>query len=220
MLMSLDLKVENSSNTAELFGPKPMVEDRGVAVFENAYSPTYCKNILDLYKKMETAGVVTTRREQEDPGLSEILKNDTSWCPHQTYSDGDLRLDEYMEIRLVLDVFWQDVYPQYRAKYGALNKISTHTTRDIKVQKTLPGQGYHMWHCEHDKAYQNRLMAWIVYLDDHAQGGETEFLYLHKRVVPKAGTLVLFPSSFIYTHRGNPPLEHEKHIMTGWVEYE
>jgi len=38
------------------------------------------------------------------------------------------------------------------------------------------------------------------------------------RVKPKKGRLILFPAGFTHTHRGNPPLDGEKYIITGWVE--
>jgi hypothetical protein len=89
-----------------------------------------------------------------------------------------------------------------------------------KVQKSVVGQGYHVWHYEGDTRITcNRLLAWILYLNDVEEGGETEFLYHPKRIKPKAGTLILWPSAFTHTHRGNPPISNTKYIVNGWVEY-
>ena len=62
-------------------------------------------------------------------------------------------------------------------------------------------------------------MAYILYLNTVKEGGETEFLYQHLRVKPEAGTFLLFPADYMYTHRGNPPLTEEKYIVTGWIEF-
>jgi len=62
-------------------------------------------------------------------------------------------------------------------------------------------------------------MAFILYLNDVADGGETEFLYYPRRIKPKTGKLVLFPGGYTHTHRGNPPLLGTKYILTGWVEF-
>ena len=46
------------------------------------------------------------------------------------------------------------------------------------IQKTEPTEGYHMFHAENLNYNNNiRTMAWMVYLNDVEEGGETEFLY-------------------------------------------
>ena len=91
----------------------------------------------------------------------------------------------------------------------------------IKIQKTCPTQGYHVWHCEHDALSdgRDRILAWTLYLNDVEEGGETEFLYQSLRFKPKTGTFILFPAHFTHTHRGNPPLSGVKYIATGWIEF-
>jgi len=89
----------------------------------------------------------------------------------------------------------------------------------LKIQKTLPTEGYHVWHIEHGKGYQNEARAFVysVYLNDVEEGGETEFLHFSKRVKPKKGRIVIWPAGFPYLHRGNPPLSGEKYILTSWM---
>jgi len=89
----------------------------------------------------------------------------------------------------------------------------------LKIQKTLPTEGYHVWHIEHGKGYENeaRALVFSVYLNDVEDGGETEFLHFSRRVKPKTGRIVIWPASFPYLHRGNPPLSGEKYILTSWI---
>lgn len=87
-----------------------------------------------------------------------------------------------------------------------------------KIQKTLPTEGYHIWHCEQNAGKMNRVLAYTVYLNDVEIGGETEFLYQSLRYPATAGTVCIFPAHFTHPHRGNPPLSGEKYIMTGWME--
>jgi len=84
------------------------------------------------------------------------------------------------------------------------------------VQKTEPTQGYHSFHCE-DSTWDLycRSMAWMVYLNDVEEGGETEFLYQKLKVKPKKGTTLIWPGGYTHMHRGNPPME-DKFIATGW----
>tara|TARA_R110001632_G_scaffold3050_2_gene13525 strand:+ start:1158 stop:1751 length:594 start_codon:yes stop_codon:yes gene_type:complete len=89
----------------------------------------------------------------------------------------------------------------------------------LKIQKTLPTEGYHIWHVEHGKGFDNepRALVFSVYLNDVEEGGETEFLHFSKRVKPKTGRIVIWPAGFPYVHRGNPPLSGEKYILTSWM---
>ena len=89
----------------------------------------------------------------------------------------------------------------------------------FKVQKTLPTQGYHMWHVERAPGFDNyrRGLAYTIYLNDIEEGGETEFLNHSVRVKPKKGRVVIWPAGFPYVHRGNPPLKDTKYILTSWM---
>ena len=64
---------------------------------------------------------------------------------------------------------------------------------------------------------QYRTIAWMVYLNDVEEGGETEFLYQKRKVKPTKGTVVIWPGSYTHVHRGNPPMS-TKYIATGWFQ--
>jgi len=116
--------------------------------------------------------------------------------------------------------FWEVCYSLYAEKFSILKTAEMHKIHTVKVQRTLPKEGYHVWHCEDTtRAQRDRILTFIVYLNDIEDGGETEFLYLSKRVKPVAGRVLLWPSGFTHTHRGNPPLKDTKYIITGWVEF-
>ena len=89
----------------------------------------------------------------------------------------------------------------------------------LKIQKTLPTEGYHVWHIEHGKTIENSERAFVfsIYFNDVEEGGETEFLHFSQRVKPKKGRIVIWPAAFPYVHRGNPPLSGEKYILTSWM---
>lgn len=90
----------------------------------------------------------------------------------------------------------------------------------LLMQKTEPSEGYHVWHCERQKIVDaERVLSWILYLNDVEDGGETEFLYYSKRIRPVKGSLLVFPAGFTHAHRGNPPLKGSKYVVTGWHRY-
>jgi len=114
----------------------------------------------------------------------------------------------------------QICYEEYCNKYSIIKDIGHIGTNYMKIQKTAPGEGYHIWHCEHAAgAYATRVIVYMLYLntlkDDEA--GETEFLYQQRRIKPEANTVVLWPASFTHTHRGNTVYgETNKYVVTGW----
>ena len=93
----------------------------------------------------------------------------------------------------------------------------------LKLQKTIPGGGFHGWHCENgyftNDLNKDRFLAWMVYLNDDYEGGETEFNYLSKRIKPKKGTLLMWPTGFTHTHRGGMVVSGNKYILTGWIYF-
>ena len=89
----------------------------------------------------------------------------------------------------------------------------------LNVQRTKPGEGYHSFHVENGSMGTNRrVAATMMYLNTVEEGGETEFLYQHKRFKPVAGQVLIWPAGFTHVHRGLPPLKGEKFIATSWLE--
>ena len=93
--------------------------------------------------------------------------------------------------------------------------------RGYKIQRTVPGGFYH-WHNdfgvgdERHSDFGERLVTFIWYLNDVDEGGETEFMDGTK-VKPKQGRLMFFPCTWMYGHRGCPPVSNNKYICTGWL---
>lgn len=184
-----------------------------VGIFKNAYSKEFCEEVIEQYESMAASGHGVTRFDSH--GDIKTFKDDT-----QLFSD-DV---EYMPLRKTThkfnQLFWEKYYPIYAQEYATLKNAGRHTNYAFKVQKTKVGGGYHAWHFEaQERTMANRLLTWILYLNDVHEGGETEFLYQHMRIKPEQGMLVIWPASFTHTHRGNPPLSNEKYIVTGWCEF-
>lgn len=106
---------------------------------------------------------------------------------------------------------------QYLDKYPSLAQNQIYSN-SVKVQRTKPSGGYHIWHMEKDFGpASRRILTWTIYLNDIPEGeGETEFLEYGVRVKPKKGTVCLFPTDWMHTHRGNPVYSCDKYIATGW----
>lgn len=181
---------------------------------ENFVSPEWCAHAIEYFENMQKSGLVADRSAE---AMKHVF-DDSTLTMHGEYSihvagTQDLSASFVQE-------FWSKAYPIYAKEFSVLKTMATHSIFYMKAQKTEVGQGYHTWHCETgDRPTSTRIMAFLLYLNDVDEGGETEFLYYPSRVKPQTGKLILFPGGFTHTHRGNPPLSNTKYVLTGWVEF-
>jgi hypothetical protein len=96
----------------------------------------------------------------------------------------------------------------------------------INLQWYAAGEGgYPYWHCElypRDPGAEtlHRHLLWTLYLNDGFSEGETEFLFQQRKVTPAAGRLLIAPTAFTHTHRGNRPQGGDKVIATSWILFQ
>jgi 2-oxoglutarate-Fe(II)-dependent oxygenase superfamily protein len=96
----------------------------------------------------------------------------------------------------------------------------------INLQWYSAGEGgYPYWHCElypRDEGAEtlHRHLLWTLYLNDDFAEGETEFLFQQRKVQPRAGSLLIAPTAFTHTHRGNRPQGGDKFIATSWILFQ
>ena len=96
----------------------------------------------------------------------------------------------------------------------------------VNLQWYLAGEGgYPYWHCElypRDASAEtlHRHLLWTVYLNDGFEAGETEFMFQARKVAPRTGALLMAPTAFTHTHRGNRPERGDKFIATSWILFQ
>jgi hypothetical protein len=188
--------------------------DNFIEVYKSVFSDEFCKQAIERFELAAQSGLVVNRQDHD--GVPKLTKeNDSFFMPE--FPLDHTRTDLITEFNYV---FWEHCYKKYAEKYSVLSTLGQHKSYTMKIQKTKPGQGYHIWHCEQDtREHANRLLTWTVYLNDEFEAGETEFLYQHYRYKPQKGDCIIFPAAYTHTHRGNPPIGGDKYIITGWVEF-
>ena len=180
-----------------------------IGVYENVLSRSLCETLIDSAEKL-LAREAIDRSAQFD---TKHQGDDSSFTVDATMiatSEGGL-------IPGVgdLDAIVTQCTTEYLREFPVFK--NTVKSYHIKFQRTYPSQGYHVWHSENaSPTYRGRDLVWTVFLNDVAEGGETEFLYQRRRVAPKQGSVLVWPAAFTHTHRGNPPLSGVKYIATGW----
>ena len=173
-----------------------------IGIYKDIVDPRWCDALISYFNENDS---LLIDRNRDDSFLPKHVKDQAIFLK-------DINLIEYF-----LKVLQETVYPHYFTKNPYI-PVEGWEIQDFKLQKTLPTEGYHIWHSEWEplSRLSERYLVYSLYLNDVEEGGETEFLYQSLRVPPTKGTLVVFPSFYTHVHRGNPPLSGPKYIMTGW----
>ncbi len=184
-----------------------------IGVYDNYITKEDCQKVINIYDAEDKFNHTINRVANEDANV--LYKQDQQFfCMSNNM---EIWWERVKPLIYNFDMAWRHYDKMTGAKESLGNIDLLHTT--LKIQKTLPGEGYHLWHIEYGQGFDNECRAFVfsIYLNDVEEGGETEFLHFKKRVQPKAGRIVIWPAGFPYLHRGNPPLSGEKYILTSWL---
>lgn len=67
-----------------------------------------------------------------------------------------------------------------------------------------------------DQGVSSRVLSSVMYLNDNYEGGEIEFVNSKVKVRPEAGSVIFFPSNFLYIHEVYPITEGSRYSMPHW----
>jgi hypothetical protein len=187
--------------------------DNFIGVYDNYITKEECNKAIKLFETQNKFHHTLNRMDFENASI--LQKKDK-----QFFANGnnlEIWWSELKPMILNFEIAWKH-YVKNTGAQDAYDNIQFHFS-SLKLQKTLPTEGYHVWHIEHNKGFEmeSRAFVYTIYLNDVKEGGETEFLHFSKRVKPKTGRIVIWPAAFPYLHRGNPPLSDKKYILTSWM---
>lgn len=176
-----------------------------IGIYESEAPTEYCERMISRLNELITessgfAGEEAYGGAANRKDVSRFFERDDEELNRETNSILNRSLNKYMN------------------EHPALSTKSFYS-QSVKVQKTPPKGGYHIWHSEQgaDVNDASRCLVWTIYLNDTPEGeGTTEFLEQGLRVQPKQGTVIFFPAAWTHTHRGNPVYTCDKYIATGW----
>lgn len=187
--------------------PKWNFQDNFITIIENAFDDGLCNECISYFNKNEELGNVFTRKDEGTPGT--FKKDNTAFV--------SLQIPQSWELYQMLTDKMHNHFETYFQKYP---NDKTFVIEGFRIQKTLPSEGYHVWHSDDNPDYgHKRAVTFLYYLNDIEEGGETEFLYQKQRINAVKGRGVWFPSCYSHVHRGNQPLKDERYIITGWLQF-
>lgn len=188
-------------------------------IFDNVFPDDYCQHLITEFNNLEKNSFGYNRQtsdrsskhEKDDFQILINLRNH----PLLPFNN-----------KPTIDVFFdglQECYDTYTEKYSVLKNQRIRGSA-VKMQRTSPGGGYHVWHGEQGNGEsENRVLVYMIYLNtlQPENAGETEFLYHQKRYNPIENRMLIWPAAFTHAHRGNMVIgEESKYIVTGWFYYE
>ena len=184
-----------------------------IGIYENVFPDGYCNHMITEMEGLLATGAGTNRQSSE--GVTKTVKQDEYvFINMKVHNPNPFNGEQTQRI------FWdglQHCFDRYCNEYDILKDLPVRATA-LKLQKTVPGGGYHVWHCEQGvEDGANRVAVYSLYLNTIEEAGETEFLYQKLRLPAKENTMVIWPAGFTHPHRGNAVYgDKSKYILTGW----
>lgn len=189
---------------------------------QNYLNKEECNTLIELFKFYRSTGYVSKAGFRGTQGDDKLNPNARSKTEYVFVSSYDMMAVNHPPGHIVTSFFekFGNTIDQYCELFGIGIPPADFQAHDLKVQEVEPTGGYHVWHTEWaPKKYlpADRIFVYQVYLTDHEDEGETEFLYQGVKVKPEMGKLLMWPAHFTHPHRGNPVYKKTKYIATGWV---
>ena len=185
---------------------------------ENVLSFNFCKSLIELFeidKERQGRGVV--RKKNKTINSDEIkTSTDISFVPKDL--EDPLWGKSLQKIVITVEQAREDWKLQYWLGLDRVDPFEICYT--FNMQRFLPGEGYHAFHCERASwATRDRVGVWMIYLNDVHDRGWTEFFYQQHFEIPKIGKIVCWPCDWTHTHRGIASPTETKYILTGWFTF-
>ena len=90
----------------------------------------------------------------------------------------------------------------------------------FNIQKYSQGDHFASIHSERTRLESlHRLFAWMTYLKDVDDGGQTNFTHYGIKVKPEIGKTLIWPAEWTHAHTGEILKSGTKYIVTGWIHF-
>ena len=171
---------------------------------------TLCDELIQFFEQhqeMQRQGVTLE-------GLNPSVKNslDLSIAP------SDMNAPSHRAIKKYIGQLYA-CYMDYARQWPFLGQ--TFPALDIgkfNLQKYNPGGHFARIHSERtDLASLHRLFAFMTYLNDDFEDGETHFIHQQLKVKPEKGKTLIWPAEWTHAHAGEVVNGGSKYIATGWM---
>ena len=174
--------------------------------------PAICDELIDYFE---------TRKDKQKTGISGAGKNleikdrlDISLKPRQIEVVGNEILKQYMD---QLYACYLDYLEQWPFLAGLAEYLEI---GNFNIGRYEKGQHFQQLHTERSSLRTlHRVLAWMTYLNDVDNGGETYFSHYDLNIRPKKGLTLIWPAEWTHAHKGNIVTGDPKYMITGWLTF-
>ena len=128
--------------------------------------------------------------------------------PNDIYRDEQLFISSELfgALDRTLEHYSTKIYPFAKKNI----KSREHTMHLLRYDKTghLPAH--------QDQGVSTRVLSVLLYLNDDYEGGEIEFQNSNIKIKPEAGSILFFPSNFLYVHEVYPVTKGPRYALPNW----
>ena len=112
-------------------------------------------------------------------------------------------------------------YKDYLVQWPFLAQIAQNLEMgSFNLGRYLRGQHFQKMHTERSSLDNlHRVLAWMTYLNDVDEGGETYFSHYGLNIKPRKGLTMIWPAEWTHAHKGNVLLGESKYMITGWLTF-
>lgn len=174
--------------------------------YDGALPLTFCDRLVDAFR--QSSAMHIEREREWRPGLDA-----SAWTELDLTPLADAAFKDFFRAHIA------EYLARYNSDLGLRIAIpASPLMAELRLKRYQPhaGQQFQL-HFDSINAVANRYLVFLWYLNDVAEGGETEFPDQNIKVSPRAGRLLMFPPYWMYQHAGLPPLSNEKFILSTYL---
>jgi len=200
---------------------KTIMGSQFIKLYKNILPPELCSHMINTYERLW--------REQEEQIKKLSLCHDVNGekicgacncqrldiMQHHEFKESfnqvirrfQFIISQYKKDTIIDDCQWPE---RYRYENFGLKRY------------LCDGEQQHDTHIDaSDVDSAKRFVALVCYLNDDFDGGETFFPQYNYQTTVSTGSILMFPVSWSYLHRGKPPIGgNSKYILNSFLQYE
>jgi tetratricopeptide (TPR) repeat protein len=173
---------------------------------------TLCRELIDLFNRQQIAHSKGKTAGGLNPDAK--LSTDLSVRPK------DLDREEFKVLRQYFQALYL-CHRNYLQQWPFLETVLSRTEiGSFNLQHYAAGGHFKKPHSERTTlGSSHRVLAWMTYLNDVDDGGNTHFIHQNLDIKPEQGKTLIWPAEWTHAHLGQVVNSGEKYIITGWMHF-